>query len=409
MKVAKGWKMNCIECKAEFDEEPKSFVCSKCGNLLQLIKVKDYPSVRELFPNSKEKTLWRYRVALPFTRNSQHISLGEGYTTLLKSTSLAKEFGLKDLYIKNEGQNPTGSFKDRGMSVAVTRALQSSAKILMCASTGNTSASLAAYSAKAGLKSVVLIPSGKVASGKLVQAMVHGAKIIKVQGDFDKTLHLVLDILTKLPELYLVNSINPYRIEGQKTVAYEIYEQLGYEVPDYVIVPVGNAGNISAIWKGFKEMKEWGIIDKTPRLVGAQAKGAAPIVEAINKGLNSITQWEKPETIATAIRIGKPASWKKAIRAIRESKGIAISVSDDEIVKARSDLASKEGLFVELASATTIAVLWKIANSIEKGSKIVCIATGHGLKDQESLQYIQGEVRSVRGKESLIRTLGHTV
>jgi threonine synthase len=296
-----------------------------------------------------------------------------------------------------EGDNPTCSFKDRGMTVGVSKALEHGVKAVVCASTGNTSASMAAYAAKAGLKSIVLVPSGKVARGKLAQAVVHGAEIFQVEGNFDDALRLVVDLSEKTREIYLLNSINPYRIEGQKTLAFEVRDQLG-GIPDLMVLPVGNAGNISALWKGFRELRILGLEDEVPRLVGIQAEGASPIAEAFKKGLEKIRPWRRPETIATAIRIGEPVSWMKALKAVRDSRGLMETVSDEEILEAQRVLARSEGLFVEPASAASIAGLRKLLEEelIQRDMKIVCVATGHGLKDPEAALR-NAEFRRLRG------------
>ncbi|MCX7698481.1 MAG: threonine synthase, partial [Candidatus Goldbacteria bacterium] len=278
---------------------------------------------------------------------------------------------------KYEGLNPTGSFKDRGMTLAISKALEKGVKATICASTGNTSASAAAYSMRAGLKSYVIIPNGYIALGKLSQALIHGAKVIAVEGNFDVALEMVKKICENYP-IELVNSLNPFRIEGQKTGAFEIIDVLG-DAPDFHCIPVGNAGNITAYWKGYKEYKEKGKSKKLPKLLGFQAAGAAPIV--LGKPV------EKPETIATAIRIGNPASWKQAVLAKDESGGVIDTVTDEEIIQAYKLLAEKEGVFVEPASAASVAGLIKYANKKyfpeDKKIKIVCILTGHGLKDPD--------------------------
>ncbi|MDP3789125.1 MAG: threonine synthase, partial [Candidatus Omnitrophota bacterium] len=275
-----------------------------------------------------------------------------------------------------EGLNPTGSFKDRGMTVSVSKAVEDCSKAVMCASTGNTSASAAAYAARANIKCIVIIPSGAIALGKLAQALIHGAKVIAIDGNFDDALTLVKEITEKHP-ITLVNSINPYRIEGQKTGAFEICDALDGIAPDYHVIPVGNAGNITAYWKGYKEYKAAGRINALPKMVGFQAEGAAPIVKGhIIK---------KPETIATAIKIGNPAGWQQAVAARDESGGAIDMVSDEEILDAYKILASREGVFVEPASAASVAGLLKYSKKgyFKKGSKIVCILTGHGLKDPD--------------------------
>lgn len=331
---------------------------------------------------ARSLSVWRYIELLPINNRGKIVSLGEGGTSLNRCDRLGSHLGLKEVYVKNEGENPTGSFKDRGMTVGVTKAIEMGMKRVACASTGNTSASLAAYAARASMECIVLIPSGKVALGKLVQSMIYGAKVIQVKGNFDDALRMVEGICSSKP-IYLLNSINPYRLEGQKTIAFEIWDQLGGKVPDKVIVPVGNAGNISAIWKGFRELHAMGLTDKLPKMIGIQAEGAAPIVNMIKMGLNDIKFVEKPETIATAIRIGSPVNWKKAVKSIKESGGVAETVSDEEILFAQRLLAKMEGIFVEPASAAAIAGLIKLARNglIEPDDLVVCIATGHGLKD----------------------------
>lgn len=327
----------------------------------------------------------KYRQYLPVDENTPVVTLNEGNTPLIKADNLAKKIGLNaDIYLKFEGCNPTGSFKDRGMTMAVTKAKESGAGAIICASTGNTSASAAAYGAKAGLKTFVLIPDGYIALGKLSQAMMYGAEIIAIKGNFDRALELVREIADKYP-VTLVNSVNPYRIEGQKTGAFEICEALG-GAPDYHFIPVGNAGNITAYWKGYKEFYKLGKISKTPKMMGFEAEGAAAIVKG-ERILN-------PETIATAIRIGNPASWEKAEAARDESKGMINFVTDEEIIKAYKLIASAEGILAEPASAASVAGLIKVKDKIQEGSKIVCILTGNGLKDPDSaIKYSQDEVK----------------
>ena len=317
----------------------------------------------------------KYKKYLPINENTPQVSLYEGNTPLIKSENLSKELGI-DLYFKFEGLNPTGSFKDRGMFMAVAKAIESGSKTIMCASTGNTSASAAAYGARYGLKTIVLIPDGYVAMGKLAQALQYGAQVVAIEGNFDDALNLVKEITSTHP-ITLVNSLNPYRIEGQKTGAFEIVDDLG-EAPDYLAIPVGNAGNITAYWKGFKEYKEDGKIDKLPKMKGYQAKGSSPIVEG--------KVFENPETVATAIRIGNPASWDKALKARDESGGSIKAVTDEEILNAYRLLSNREGIFAEPASAASLAgVIQSVKNGdIEKGSKVVAILTGNGLKDPDT-------------------------
>jgi len=377
--------LKCINCSSLFDTDSILYNCSKCNDLLEVEYDLDKIS-NNLGSNWRDSPLsvWKYQDFLPIPDGVERVTLQEGGTRLHNSKKLSSFLGIDELHIKNEGDNPTASFKDRGMTVAVTKAKQLGAKIITCASTGNTSASLAAYGARGGLKRIVLIPSGKVAYGKLSQAMICGAHVLQIDGNFDKCLEVVMELSSKYEDIYLVNSINPFRIEGQKTIVFEIFEQLGH-VPDWIIVPVGNAGNVSAIWKGLNEFLQLGIIDKLPRLVGVQAEGSAPISAAFSEGKMEVNYIQKPETLATAIRIGAPASWKKALRAIYDSNGLATTVSDKEILEGQMNLAKLEGLFIEPASAAPIAALKKLLRNgtISSDEEVVCIATGHGLKDPD--------------------------
>jgi len=314
------------------------------------------------------------------------ITLNEGNTPLIESRNLKDVTGNCDLYFKYEGANPTGSFKDRGMTAAITKAVNDGSKSVICASTGNTSASAAAYAARAGLRCIVLIPEGKVAMGKLAQAIVYGADIIQIKGNFDEALNLVKKAAERFP-VTIVNSINPYRLEGQKTGAFEICDDLG-KAPDYQFMPVGNAGNISAYWKGYKEYYENNVIDTLPKMMGVQAAGAAPIVEG--------RIIENPETIATAIRIGNPASWDKANTALKESKGAIEKVTDDEILEAYRLLATREGIFAEPASCASLAGLIKYAKSNDiSGKTVVCILTGNGLKDPDTAMDVKLDLKHI--------------
>jgi threonine synthase len=406
-RVAEGWTLRCVNCGATYETDVRSYVCSRCSNLLELVK-EGQVSKSGLYGEAEQPGVWRFRKALPLEAGVKAVSLSEGGTPLVLVSRVAAKVGLKGLYVKNEGQNPSGSFKDRGMTVSVTRAVQGGAKLLVCASTGNTAASMAAYAARAGVTAMVTVPAGKVASGKLAQVYAYGAKIIRVEGDFDAALKITLSVAPEIKEVSVMNSVNPYRIEGQKTSAYEIFEQLGYKVADYVVLPVGNAGNISAIWKGFKELKEWRISSSLPHMIGVQAAGAQPIVEAFEHGRDSITAVQ-PKTIASAINIGNPASWKKALAALRESKGMALAVTDDETIAARMELASTEGIFVEPASAVPLAALKKLRGKIEKDATVVCICTGNGLKDQESVRVQPDATPLVATAEQLVNLLAKTV
>jgi threonine synthase len=324
----------------------------------------------------------RYKKYLPVTVKTPVVTLIEGNTPLIFAPFLSKAIGNKvEVYLKYEGLNPTGSFKDRGMTLAISKACENKSRAVICASTGNTSASAAAYAARAGIKCVVLLPRGAIALGKLSQALIHGAVVLAVDGNFDDALGLVREIAAKYP-LTLVNSLNPYRIEGQKTASFEICDCLK-GAPEFQVMPVGNAGNITAYWKGYKEYKKLGLSKSLPEMLGFQAEGSAPIVRG-----HPIM---KPETIATAIRIGNPASWKQAENARDESRGLIDMVSDRQIIEAYKLLAIKEGVFAEPASAASIAGLLKLAEkgyfkkvqSKKQKAKIVCILTGHGLKDPD--------------------------
>ena len=324
----------------------------------------------------KTGVLFKYKDLLPITPKTPLFSIGEGDTPLVKCDGLAEEVGCGELYLKLEGCNPTGSFKDRGMVVAVAKALEAGSEAIMCASTGNTSASAAAYAAYCGLTVIIVVPEGKIALGKLAQAIVYGSKILTIAGNFDQALNIVRTLTEKHP-VTLVNSLNPHRIEGQKTAAFEIIDVLG-EAPDYLFIPVGNAGNITAYWKGFVEYHQAGRAKKKPKMMGFQAEGAAPIVRG-----HAI---EKPETVATAIRIGNPASWQRAVAARDESGGIIDMVSDDEILSAQKLLATKAGVFGEPASAASLAGLIKLSQQGTdfSGKRVVCVITGTGLKDTDT-------------------------
>jgi len=343
--------------------------------------------------------LHRWASVLPLTENTPRISLGEGDTPLVRSVALERECGLDELWFKLEACNPTGSFKDRGMVVAVAKALESGAKAIMCASTGNTSASAAAYAARCGIECFVLVPGGKVAAGKMAQAVAYGSRIIEVDGNFDDALNAARDLTAKHP-VALVNSVNPDRIHGQKTAAYEICESLG-DAPDLLAIPVGNAGNITAYWKGFGECSEKGLATLHPKMYGFQAAGAAPLVSG--------QPIAEPNTVATAIRIGNPASWSGATGARDESGGLIQAVTDDEILEAYRLLAGKEGLFVEPASAACVAGLLKHGrDGLTRGGRAVAILTGNGLKDPETAiaQYEPNITKAAATLEGVERALG---
>lgn len=348
----------------------------------------------------------QYRKFLPLAKTTPIVSLGEGGTPLIFSPQLSARVGRDcQVFVKYEGLNPTGSFKDRGMTVAVSKALEAGTRIIVCASTGNTSASAAAYAARAGIQCAVVLPAGKIASGKLIQAIAYGANIVAIEGNFDDALRIVRAIGTR-PGFAIVNSINPDRIAGQTTAAFEICDHLG-EAPDLHLLPVGNAGNITAYWEGYRRYRDEKITSRLPAMIGFQAAGAAPIFH--DKVI------EAPETIASAIRIGNPASWKSAKLAIDESRGAIDIVTDHEILEAQQWLARSEGIFVEPASAASIAGLFKCCDpqgsaryafgALRPGSTIVCTVTGHGLKDPEAIPAMR--MTPIAAKEAdVLRAIG---
>lgn len=356
---------------------------------------------RGLAPSSAHPgVLRRYGSYLPIGPETPLISLGEGDTPLVRSRRLVERVGCRELYFKLEMCNPTGSFKDRGMVVAVAKALESGSRAVLCASTGNTSASAAAYAAHCGLQAYVLVPQGKIAMGKLAQAVAHGARILAVRGNFDEALKIARMVTERHP-VALVNSLNPHRIEGQKTAAFEIVDALG-DAPDFLFIPVGNAGNITAYWRGFVEYHQGERTSKRPRMIGWQAAGAAPIVLGQPVG--------DPQTVASAIRIGNPASWMSAVAARDESGGSIGAVSDDEILEAYRLLAREEGIFCEPASAACVAGLLKAASGALSGNQttgqapapadlgkatVVCVITGHGLKDPDTAMRVEAQMTEV--------------
>ncbi|MCV4234985.1 threonine synthase [Paenibacillus sp. FSL W8-0187] len=341
-----------------------------------------------------EGLLQTYREYLPVNERTPLLTLKEGNTPLIKAVNLSEELGI-DLHFKFEGLNPTGSFKDRGMVMAVAKAMEEGSRTIMCASTGNTSAAAAAYAARGGLNCIVIIPNNNIALGKLAQAMIYGAKVIAIEGNFDRALEIVREITAKHP-IALVNSVNPYRIEGQKTAAFEVVDQLG-KAPDVLAIPVGNAGNISAYWKGFKEYHAAGKSSSLPKMLGFEAEGAMAIVKG--------EPIANPETVATAIRIGNPASWKTAVAAAEESGGQINYVTDEEILEAYRKIASREGIFAEPGSAASIAGVYKMKREgyFKGGESVVCVLTGHGLKDPNiAISTVNAEPLVVSDTESAV-------
>ena len=377
-----GTWLECIECGETF--APFSairYTCDDCTGLLE-VRYADPPG----FDAFSGTGVWRYRDALPLERG---VSAQEGDTPLYRVPRLEAEIGVEALRIKHEGMNPTGSFKDRGMTVGVAVARELGVDRLACASTGNTSAALAAYGSRGGMETLVLLPAGKVAAGKIAQASLHGARILEVDGNFDTCLDIVQDLAAR-GAVYLLNSLNPFRLEGQKTIGFEILETFDREYgawPDRIVLPVGNAGNTSALYKAFRELVEAGHLEPAdvPKLTGVQAEGAAPMVEAVENGTNAVRRWDEVETRATAIRIGNPVNAPKALPGIRETGGTAVAVSDEAITDAQRDLAT-EGIGVEPASAASVAGLRALCERgiVGDDERVACLTTGHLLKDPEA-------------------------
>jgi threonine synthase len=392
-----GVWLSCIECGETFAPfEDVRYTCDDCDGLLE-VRYENLPTWDDF--DDDQWGVWRYSAALPF---QEGVSLPEGGTPLHDVPRLEAELGLDRLRVKHEGMNPTGSFKDRGMTVGVRVAKEVGVGRLACASTGNTSAALAAYGARGGMETLVLLPAGKVAAGKVAQASLHGARILEVDGNFDTCLDIVQD-LAGMGEVYLLNSLNPFRLEGQKTIGLEILEQFRDEegdYPDRIALPVGNAGNTAALYKCFRELVESGAMDESdvPKLTGVQAEGSAPMVEAIEHGWNHVERWDEVETRATAIRIGNPVNAPKALPGIRETGGTAVSVTDEEITAAQRDLA-EEGVGVEPASACSIAGVRKLREqgAIGADEQVVCLTTGHLLKDPDAAVEAGSEPEPVPG------------
>ena len=377
-----GTWLACISCEAAFAPFDRiRYTCDDCGGLLE-VRYADGARLADF----EGRGVWRYGQALPL---SAGVSIQEGATPLYEADRLADDVGVESLRIKHEGMNPTGSFKDRGMTVGVAVARKLGVDRLACASTGNTSASLAAYGSRAGLETLVLLPAGKVAAGKVAQASLHGAQILEVDGNFDACLNVVQG-LADHGEAYLLNSLNPFRLEGQKTIGYEIIETFLDEegtYPDRIVLPVGNAGNTAALYKAFRELVAAGelAISEVPALTGVQAAGAAPLVEAVESGNDAVERWDDVETRATAIRIGNPVNAPKALPGISETGGTAVAVTDDAITAAQRDLAG-EGIGVEPASAASLAGLRTLrdAGVVASDEHVVCLTTGHLLKDPDA-------------------------
>jgi threonine synthase len=392
---AAGHALRCVQCATIQEEPGPLFRCGKCSELLEVIYPEWIAAPREFASRLKQvwkerrgsslpensSGVWRFRELLPQVDRNNIVTMGEGNTPLLPIERFAREFHLHRLLAKHQGMNPTGSFKDTGISVAISVAKGQGFSAVCCASTGNTSASVAAYAARAGMKSIVLLPAGQVASGKLAQAFEYGANVLELRTDFDGCLKILYEV-ARQSRAYVLNSVNPYRLEGQKTVAFELMEQLDWQVPDHVIVPGGNLGNSSALGKGFLELRELGFVATVPRISIIQAAGANPLVRTMRQNGGRELVKVKPETRATAIRIGNPASWRKAAAVLKHTGGACEDVSEDEISKAKAELGA-EGAGCEPASAATLAGLKKLAGTgfVKPGQTVVLVLTGHMLKD----------------------------
>lgn len=386
----------CIDpaCGARFELNERLYVCPSCAGLLD-VALEAYADIdperlRALwtsrlasFDPRDRSGVWRYRELLPFAADAPIVTLAEGNTPLYDAPVSAAYCGLNALTLKHQGCNPTGSFKDTGMTTAVTQALILGARTVVCASTGNTAASLAAYAARAHLQCAILVPRGQISHAKLAQSLDYGAAVLELEGNFDDAMRVIRE-LAEDESIYLVNSINPFRIEGQKTVAAELLHQRGWRVPDHVVVPGGNLGNSSALGKGFKELKDLGLIDRLPQLSVVQAEGAAPFASLFGSESDALTPIEHPQTLATAIKIGAPVSWKKALRAVLESGGSVLSVSEQEIADAKA-IIGRDGVGCEPASATTVAGIKRMVadGAIGPDDDVVAVLTGHILKDTD--------------------------
>ncbi len=389
--------LQCMEdrCRQRYPLDCAEHVCGKCGGLLDVryeYGTVNAPALRRTWEERRsgstvldQSGVWRFREILPFVPAGKDVvSLSEGRTPLVEVSRTGKWAGGVRLSIKHQGNNPTGSFKDLGMTACITQASIVGSRATACASTGNTSASMAAYAARAGMKAIVFVPFGKISPAKMAQALEFGAVVIEVGSNFDQAFQMLRSLTAEMG-LYMVNSLNPFRLEGQKTIVCEILEQRAWRVPDFLVVPGGNLGNVSAIGKGLSEMKELGLITQAPRLVVVQAAGANPFYRMLAAGKTEIVPVTEPSTLATAIRIGAPVNWKKALRALRQTDGLCESVTDDEIFEAKAAL-TQDGVGCEPASAASVAGVKKLvtAGKIEAGAEVVAVLTGHQLKDPES-------------------------
>ena len=403
------------DCRAEFNIDERLYVCSRCGGLLDVERAGplaiDTTSLRDLWRQrlssleTRDRSgVWRFREFLPFDDDASVVSLGEGNTPLYDAPRSADYCRLSQLKLKHQGNNPTGSFKDTGMTTAVTQARKLGARMVVCASTGNTAASLAAYAARAGLMCAIVVPGGQVSHAKLAQALDYGAKVIEIEGNFDACMSAIRE-LSRDDSVYLVNSINPFRIEGQKTVAFELAEQLEWRVPDHLILPGGNLGNSSAFGKGIRELLSSGLIDRQPKITVVQAEGAAPFARFYSQHESELVDEADPKTLASAIKIGAPVSWRKAWRAVSETGGSVITVTEQEIADAKA-MIGRDGIGCEPASATTVAGIRKLVGEgvIDDDEIVVAVLTGHLLKDTDyAMKYhsetlIGPDAQEIRGR-----------
>jgi threonine synthase len=401
----------CIEpdCRAEYKLDDRLYVCSRCGGLLDIERAEDIAfdaaelralwRERRVWSEARDRSgVWRFREFLPFDDDVKIVSLAEGNTPLYDAPRSAAYCRLAQLKLKHQGCNPTGSFKDTGMTVAVTQAVKLGARVVVCASTGNTAASLAAYAARADLLCEIMVPAGQVSHAKLAQALDYGAKVREIEGNFDACMNAIRE-LSKDESIYLVNSINPFRIEGQKTVAFELAEQLDWRVPDHLVVPGGNLGNSSAFGKGFRELLKSGLIDRQPKVTVVQASGAAPFARFYSDPSQEFVNESHPQTLASAIKIGAPVSWQKAWRAVRETGGRVITVTEQEIADAKA-IIGRDGIGCEPASATTVAGIRKLVGdgAIKEDETVVAVLTGHLLKDTDYvMKYHSGTLTTPDG------------
>ena len=401
----------CIECRTEYDLDDSVYVCSRCGGLLDIDRTSreaglaaalvDLWLQRRSSPDPRDRSgVWRFREFLPFDDDIEVVSLEEGNTPLYDAPRSADYCRLPQLKLKHQGCNPTGSFKDTGMTVAVTQARKLGVRTVACASTGNTAASLAAYAARAELLCTIIVPSGQISHAKLAQALDYGAKVLEIDGNFDACMNAVRE-LAEDESAYLVNSINPFRIEGQKTVAFELAEQFGWRVPDHLVVPGGNLGNSSAFGKGFRELVSSGLVDRAPKITVVQAAGAAPFAHFYADPSQAFVNEEHPKTLASAIKIGAPVSWQKAWRAVTETGGSVLTVTEQEIADAKA-MIGRDGIGCEPASATTVAGIRKLVEDgvIKTDESVVAVLTGHLLKDTDYvMKYHSGSLIAPDGSQ----------